>query len=80
MKGSYSIKKVLPALVVGDSPYAKMKINEGLDARNNFKKLSSKDLTQKQKEEIKKNLKIYCEQDTKSMIDVLECLIAITNK
>ena len=79
MKGSYSIKKVLPALVAGDSAYSKMKINEGLDARNNFIKLSSiKDLTQK--EEIKKDLKIYCRQDTQSMINVLECLKAVAKK
>lgn len=50
MKGSYSNKKVLAALVAGDSAYSKMKINEGLDARNNFTKLSSiKDLTQKRR-------------------------------
>jgi hypothetical protein len=56
-----------------------MKINEGLNARNNFTKLSSiKDLIQKKG--IKKNLKIYCAQDTQSMIDVHECLKAVAKK
>ena len=78
MKGSYSIKKVLPALL-GHSPYSEMDINEGLGASNSFKKLmSKKDLTPHDREKIKKDLKIYCEQDTQGMIDVLEHLTQIS--
>ena len=78
MKGRYSIKSVLPVLI-NDSPYFKMEINEGMQASNNYKSLSSiKDLAKR--EEIKKNLKIYCKQDTQSMVDVLECLKAVVAK
>jgi hypothetical protein len=80
MKGSYSIKKVLPALL-GHSPYSEMDINEGLGASNNFiKLLSDKNLTQPEREKIKNDLKIYCKQDTQGMIDVLEYLKKIAKK
>ena len=72
MKGRYSIKAVLPALI-SDSPYSKMEINEGMEASNNYKNLPSiTDLAKR--EEIKKDLKIYCKQDTQSMVDLLVCL------
>ena len=75
MKGRYSIKAVLPALISG-SPYSKMEINEGMEASNNYKNLSSiTDLAKREK--IKEDLKIYCKQDTQSMVDVLECLRAV---
>ena len=75
MKGRYSIKAVLPALISG-SPYSKMEINEGMEASNNYKNLSSiTDLAKREK--IKEDLKIYCKQDTQSMVDVLECLKAL---
>ena len=72
MKGRYSIKVVLPALT-RDSPYSNMGINEGMEASNNYKNLPSitDSLT---REKIKEDLKVYCKQDTQSMIDVLECL------
>tara|TARA_B100000676_G_C18080255_1_gene850635 strand:- start:445 stop:1947 length:1503 start_codon:yes stop_codon:yes gene_type:complete len=75
MKGRYSIKAVLPALI-GNSPYLKMEVNDGMEASNNYKNLSLiKDLAKKK--EIKKNLKIYCKQDTESMVEILKCLKAI---
>jgi hypothetical protein len=78
MKGRYSIKAVLPALI-SDSPYSKMGINEGMEASNSYKNLSSiTDLAKREK--IKEDLKIYCKQDTQSMVDVLECLKAVTEK
>jgi len=78
MKGRYSIKAVLPALI-SDSPYFKMEIHEGMEASNNYKSLSSiKDSAKREK--IKEDLKIYCKQDTQSMVDVLECLKAVTEK
>tara|TARA_Y100001934_G_scaffold106907_1_gene131395 strand:+ start:259 stop:1773 length:1515 start_codon:yes stop_codon:yes gene_type:complete len=72
MKGRYSIKAVLPALTSG-SPYSKISINEGMEASNNYKNLTSiKDSLAR--DEIRENLKAYCKQDTQSMVDVLECL------
>jgi len=72
MKGSYSIKNVLPALIPG-SPYSKMDISDGVKASISYKSLSSlKDVTKKEK--IKKDLKTYCRQDTQAMVDILEHL------
>ena len=75
MKGRYSIKAVLPALT-RDSSYSKMGINEGMEASNNYKNLSS--ITSLvEKEKIKEDLKVYCKQDTQSMIEVLEFLKSV---
>ena len=78
MKGRYSIKAVLPALI-SDSPYSRMDINEGMEASNNYKNLASLQ-DSKEREKIKKDLKIYCKQDTRSMVDVLGCLKAVVAK
>ena len=78
MKGRYSIKTVLPALI-GDSPYSKMEINEGMKASNNYKNLASIQ-DSKKKEKIKRDLKIYCKQDTQSMIDILGRLMVVVAK
>ena len=78
MKGRYSIKAVLPALI-SDSPYSKMEINEGMKASNNYKNLSSIQ-DSNEREKIKKGLKIYCKQDTQSMVDILGCLKAVIAK
>ena len=72
MKARYSIKAVLPALISG-SPYSRMDINEGMEASNNYKNLPL--ITDSLiKEKIKKDLKVYCKQDTQSLVDLLECL------
>jgi hypothetical protein len=44
-----------------------------MEASNNYKSLSSITDTIA-REKIKDDLKVYCKQDTQSMIDVLECL------
>jgi hypothetical protein len=78
MKGRYSIKAVLPALT-SDSSYSKMAINEGMEASNNYKSLPSITDTIA-RENIKKDLKVYCKQDTQSMVDVLECLKKMSSR
>ena len=78
IKGRYSIKAVLPALI-SDSPYSKMEINEGMEASNNYKNLPS--ITDSLiREKIKEDLKVYCKQDTQSMVDVLEYLKTVVLK
>ena len=77
MKGRYSIKAVLPALT-SDFSYSKMGINEGMEASNNYKNLPS--ITDSIiREKIKEDLKVYCKQDTQSMVDILECLKALAD-
>jgi hypothetical protein len=72
MQGSYSIKKVLPALVP-DSSYDGMEIADGRQASSRYAELSFVDCSI-EKEKIRGDLLKYCKQDTQSMVDVLECL------
>jgi len=72
MKGSYSIKKVLPALVPAFS-YAGLEINQGGDASLAFEQLLNETSSWKKKS-IRKNLLAYCELDTLAMVKILEVL------
>lgn len=72
MKGSYSIKQVLPALVPGLS-YQGMEIADGGTASSSFMNL----LEEKDADKIKNvryNLLKYCELDTLAMVRILEVL------
>jgi hypothetical protein len=73
MKGSYSIKKVLPALVPGLS-YDGMDIADGGAASSSFMKLydeSDPEIIQKTREDILR----YCELDTLAMVEIIKVLI-----
>ena len=73
MKGSYSIKSVLPALVPGFS-YADLEINQGGDASLAFANL----LDEKNQQVIdttRQNLLEYCKLDTLAMVEILKVLI-----
>ncbi len=74
MKGSYSIKYVLPALLpqMQDS-YKKLKgIQNGSDAMSAFANLSKLDADEKKK--TRESLLKYCELDTFAMLKILEVL------
>ena len=74
MKGSYSIKDVLPALVP-ELNYDELPINNGGSASQEYYQLQfENDL--KKIEEIKKQLLDYCELDTWAMVKLLEKLNA----
>ena len=76
MKGSYSIKDVLPALVHGLS-YDNLEINNGSLASAVFTNLTSKnDKVEIQK--IRENLLAYCKLDTYAMVKILEVLKSIS--
>jgi predicted RecB family nuclease len=68
-KGSYSLKKVLPA-IAGKS-YDELEINNGGDASmmHFYSQVKPK---LNNKEEIRKNLLEYCGLDTKAMVDILK--------
>ncbi len=72
MKGSYSIKEVLPALVPGLS-YADLPINNGGTASQAFCQLKY-ERDQSRVEEIRKQLLDYCEMDTWAMVRIMENL------
>ena len=72
MRGSYSIKYVLPALVP-ELSYNDLEINEGGSASNTF--LSMVNGTFKGNEsQVRKNLLEYCKMDTYAMVKILEKL------
>jgi hypothetical protein len=72
MKGSYSIKQVLPAMVPGFS-YENMPIGDGGSASMAFTSL----FTEPNPEKIKttrENLLEYCKLDTMAMVEILKVL------
>lgn len=72
MKGSYSIKSILPALVP-ELTYSQLKIANGAMASKAYARLSTlKDPAII--EETKTNLLAYCEMDTYAMLKILEVL------
>lgn len=78
MKGSYSIKNVLPALV-SDLKYDNLNIKEGEMASSTF--LSMVNNTFKANESnIRDDLKEYCRLDTYAMVRILEEVIKTTNQ
>lgn len=73
MKGSFSIKYVLPALYPDDPEldYSQLSlIHKGDEASNAF--LSLKDKSQKEQEQIRKALLEYCKLDTYAMVKIWE--------
>ena len=72
MKGSYSIKKVLPALVPGFS-YDNLEINNGGNASLAFANLLN-ETDQQQIDKTRKNLLEYCKLDTLAMVEILKVL------
>lgn len=76
MRGSYSIKAVLPALVP-ELSYSDLNIQEGGTASNTFAAMVQ-GVFEGDVEEVRKDLLAYCGMDTWAMVKVLEKLKAIT--
>lgn len=72
MQGSYSIKKVLPALVP-ELSYKDLNIQEGGTASNTFSQLVQ-GIFDGDVEQIRKDLLAYCKLDTLAMVRILEVL------
>jgi len=78
MKGSYSIKQVLPALFPNDEQlkYENLKgVHEGQEAANAYLSLTDLDITTR--EQIREDLLRYCELDTLAMVKIWEKLLSI---
>lgn len=73
MHGSWSIKKVLPALVP-DMTYEGMAVANGGDAMDAFDVLYAQSLPPQELKTLRKNLLKYCEQDTWSMVKLVDAL------
>ena len=75
-KGSYSIKKVLPALCPSDPEldYGNLEgVHNGKEAMSSFEKLSEMDAVQRQ--QVRSQLLRYCELDTLAMVKIHEKLV-----
>ncbi len=72
MQGSYSIKKVLPALVTRFS-YDELNIGDGMTASRSFESLYNENDASVVKQ-VRKDLLAYCELDTLAMVEILKVL------
>lgn len=80
MKGSYSIKYVLPALFPCDSTldYHNLDlIHNGTEAMNSFVKLV--DMSKEEQDYTRERLLRYCELDTYAMVKIYEKLLEVKN-
>ncbi|MDB2612190.1 hypothetical protein N9Z00_00355 [Flavobacteriaceae bacterium] len=75
MKGSYSIKSVLPALVP-ELSYNDLPIKEGGTASNTFLSMVNGTF-EGDVEETRRQLLEYCELDTYAMVKILEKLLQV---
>ena len=71
--GSASMKKVLPALT--GSNYEHLDISNGSAARYEYMRITfEKDITTKDRQQVRDWLEKYCEQDTRGMLEILQAL------
>ena len=70
LSGSYSIKKTLP--VLSDLTYKNLEVKNGTEALVTYSLYD--DMTPDDLEKAKKNLRIYCKQDTWAMVVILDAL------
>ena len=75
MRGSYSIKYVLPALVP-ELSYDGLPIKEGATASNTFLSMVNRTF-EGDVEETRRQLLEYCELDTYAMVKILEKLLQV---
>ena len=74
--GRFSLKKILPALIP-DMTYEGLAVANGGDAQLAYYNILTGKLPSFETERIKKDLKVYCGQDTLAMVRILEHLIEI---
>lgn len=78
-KGKSSIKKILPVLAP-DLSYENLEINNGADANKSWGKMVSGKLNKDEVEKIKRDLLVYCKQDTYAMVRIWFVLKKYCNK
>ena len=74
--GRFSLKKILPALVPGMT-YEGLAVANGGDAQLAYYTILSGSLSPAGTEQLRKDLKVYCGQDTLAMVKILEHLCQI---
>jgi hypothetical protein len=74
MKGSWSIKSVLPT-VAPDMDYGGLgEIREGMGASEAFLEIMDPDTTEERRERLRSDLVQYCAYDTLAMVRLVEVL------
>jgi len=76
-KGGTSIKDVLPVLVP-ELSYKDLAIQEGGTASQSWDKITSAQTSQREKNQIVHDLKLYCERDTFAMVAIWRHLVNLT--
>jgi hypothetical protein len=77
-RGSCSLKYVLPVLT--GTTYEGMEISEGGQAMREYIKVVYGDVSDEEKARILDALRMYCRQDTKALIDILDGLQALLRR
>ncbi|MHA1558804.1 MAG: DUF2779 domain-containing protein, partial [Alphaproteobacteria bacterium] len=71
--GSSSLKKVLPVIAPHLS-YEELNIQEGMEASDSWPVLIGNELSEEEKEKLKKDMLAYCELDTFAMVEIYRIL------
>ena len=74
-KGSFSLKRVLPALVP-EMTYEGMEVSEGEEAGLTWERMGRGQVSRQERTRLRKALLEYCCQDTLAMVRLLDCLAA----
>ena len=74
MGGSWSIKKVIPAMVPHMSYTNLEGINEGMAASNGYLEAIDPNTTPERKAELEQQLLQYCRFDTEAMVEIVQYL------
>lgn len=71
MKGSWSIKDVLPT-IAPELDYANLEVSDGGMAQEAYKEAISSQTTSERKEKVRNAMLKYCEQDTVAMVKIVK--------
>lgn len=72
MLGSWSVKKVAPAMVPHLSYSNLVGVSDGMAAANGFLEAIGPDTTPERKAELEEELLKYCKQDTEAMVEIVQ--------
>jgi hypothetical protein len=71
MKGSWSIKDILPT-IAPELDYANLEVSDGAMAQEAYKEAIHSQTTPERKEEVRRAMLKYCEQDTIAMLKIMQ--------
>ena len=71
MRGSWSIKRVLPT-ISPELDYGDLAIGNGGDAQQGYLRAIDPNLSSEEKEQLRRELLDYCERDTRAMLELAD--------